>query len=918
MLAIVKLFLAVFFIMAAGSSLAAQIVYQGQGRQGFIHVPRNRGGGGGGRSIQPQTMAPQLIFEVRDSASHQPVAGAVVTVKCGENEVHGEAGTNGRVVFPNKYLKDTVDIKVRMMGYREMSGRFTISTATSSFYVGMKEDPTMLNSIIVQGDAVAMVMHGDTTVFNASAFKTMKGDPLENLLKKLPGVTIEDGVLMADGKQVTKILINGSSLFGNNVNRAMSLVYGDDVKSVKLFEEHDRDRLLESDTLKAKETVMDVRTKKPMNGITSTHLSFAGGAYTDKDDNGKAVTSGRGSVSFNRFKKDQPRISAGVSGSKNTDGNNPSTTPNSNLGANFNMNHRFHRKAIWSVYGNAGHAVSANHGGFTSTWMDNSSQAGRKDLRENDDGSTNKTFRFGANYGRAFKENSLLGNSMEFSMSAGDNESERMAQMLRAGVVASNELVKSNSSSHSFSGSYGGNYGLRRGKGQSFGVSWNIGASKSSSEGARLDTLAKSTRAIWLTNENENWSVSPSISVNFRQPVTETIAVMASWNTACSRSEVEDNYLDRILNQVDSINSKTYKTSNLNHSAYLGLDLGTYEGPFHAGVHALWHKTNLSRDEAFPYDRDARYSFDWMEYNGNLRYQKEKIKFNASAGSSASIPSINSLRNYIDNSSTLSLSSGNPDLKMSRSHYASMSLVLTTSKIATNWQVNANGAIRENSVVNKLTTFDKETTIPGYGYTFAAGSILSRPVNAGTSRSCSVSFSTSTASGFLKGSFSPRISYAYSDSPYYLGEELKTNRNRSSSFGINYESNFSDKFEISTNYGYGLSKETNQGEKIYDQNHHTAGLSIHVLLLEHLDGRINFNYTRQSTDSGFDNEIFKPNARLSYRFGEKLEKGVGIVFYDFLNKSNSRSISVQEEFIRESFNRIYGRAILLSFFWDIR
>ena len=57
----------------------------------------------------------------------------------------------------------------------------------------------------------------DTLEFNVASFKTKKDANIEDLLKELPGVEVDDdGTIRVNGKEVNKILVNGKPFFGND------------------------------------------------------------------------------------------------------------------------------------------------------------------------------------------------------------------------------------------------------------------------------------------------------------------------------------------------------------------------------------------------------------------------------------------------------------------------------------------------------------------------------------------------------------------------------------------------------------------------------------------------------------------------------------------------------------------------------
>ena len=62
---------------------------------------------------------------------------------------------------------------------------------------------------------------GDTTQFNADAYKTLPDASAEDLVQKLPGVIIEDGKVQAQGEDVKEVLVDGRPFFGNDPTAAL-------------------------------------------------------------------------------------------------------------------------------------------------------------------------------------------------------------------------------------------------------------------------------------------------------------------------------------------------------------------------------------------------------------------------------------------------------------------------------------------------------------------------------------------------------------------------------------------------------------------------------------------------------------------------------------------------------------------------
>lgn len=73
-----------------------------------------------------------------------------------------------------------------------------------------------LDEVVIKSRA-PITIKKDTLEFNVKSFKTKKDATVEDLLKKLPGVEVdEQGKITVNGKDVSKILVNGKPFFGDD------------------------------------------------------------------------------------------------------------------------------------------------------------------------------------------------------------------------------------------------------------------------------------------------------------------------------------------------------------------------------------------------------------------------------------------------------------------------------------------------------------------------------------------------------------------------------------------------------------------------------------------------------------------------------------------------------------------------------
>ncbi len=81
--------------------------------------------------------------------------------------------------------------------------------------IEMSPNKVNLKEIIAQG-RVPIKVKGDTIEYDADSFKTGQEENLEDILKKLPGIQVEDGKVYYQGKQINSIKVEGREIFGGN------------------------------------------------------------------------------------------------------------------------------------------------------------------------------------------------------------------------------------------------------------------------------------------------------------------------------------------------------------------------------------------------------------------------------------------------------------------------------------------------------------------------------------------------------------------------------------------------------------------------------------------------------------------------------------------------------------------------------
>ena len=133
-------------------------------------------------------------------------------------------------------------------------------------YLTLVEDSYLIGEAVITAQASKVQVRGDSLVFNADAYRLPPGSALEDLIKKLPGATIEeDGTVKINGKPVSKILIDGKEFFINDKNVALKNLPTNIIDNIKAYDrKSDLARITGIDDGE-EETVLDLTVKKGMN-----------------------------------------------------------------------------------------------------------------------------------------------------------------------------------------------------------------------------------------------------------------------------------------------------------------------------------------------------------------------------------------------------------------------------------------------------------------------------------------------------------------------------------------------------------------------------------------------------------------------------------------------------------------------------
>ena len=250
-----------------------------------------------------------------DADTKEGVVGAIVEVTSPKDSLFRRHYTSGHGGYfkTSPLPRGEYRIRSSFIGYKDYERTFKVDALPLSL-----GDMVMVQSAINVGVVVKEVVVpraqivGDTLRYSASQFKVTVDAELETLLRKLPGISINNGRIEAQGEVVKQIYVDNKEFFGGNVQQVLQSIPAQAVESIEVY-----NRLSEASQITGVDDgdggkVINIVTKGSLSHSEFGKMHAAAGAGSDRTPSPKCngdysnLLKGRYSVggSLNIFRDD--------------------------------------------------------------------------------------------------------------------------------------------------------------------------------------------------------------------------------------------------------------------------------------------------------------------------------------------------------------------------------------------------------------------------------------------------------------------------------------------------------------------------------------------------------------------------------------------------------------------------------------
>lgn len=825
-----------------------------------------------------------------------------------------------------------------------------------------------IDEIVVEEVQERVRMRGDTTVFNADAFKVNPDASAEDLVAKMPGVVVgQDGTVEAQGEQVQRVMVDGREFFGSDPAVALRNLPADVIESVEVYDR-------QSD--QAQFTGFnDGDPEKTINIVTRTGMSNGrfGKVYGGYGDDERYITGG----SANIFDDDR-RISI--------------------IGLSNNVNQQnFAFEDLLGLMGDDGRGGGRRGPGMRGRRGPRGGRGGfnPRDFLVGQQGGLNHTTSLGLNYSddigskldvsgsyffnrMANSNDAFLDRQLflpdeqsqfynESTQSSSTNYNHRLNARIEYEIDENNSLMirpslsfQNNSAASLQSGFNVLNTGAMLNESLSNYTSDNLGYT-SSTDILFRHRFPKQGRTISTSLEvglNDRWGDTDQFSVT--EFYADDLAAEDSTydqeidSESAGRSfELDIDYTEPIgeRGQLRLSYEPSYGKNVSDRSAYvLDLQTGRYtrldptysslfdndvvrqrggityqwriEDTFELQLGAEVQNERLLGDQTYPVAFDLDRSFFSILPEVELEFEfGDELDLDIDYRTDTNTPSVNQLQDVIDNTNPLFLTSGNPDLEPSYAH----SIRLRGRR--GDWRAGRmlfafmNVTYQRNPIGTASLLAVRDTVLTR-GVTLQQGSQFSYPVNlSDPSISARSFFGVGTPFPLLESNLNFRGGVSYTRSPGLINGVVNMATQYALNSGLTLGSNISERLDFTVSYGADYTIASNSFYEQLDENffRHDAGLRFTWLPIGGLVIESSLTYNDYL---GLDEELYPTtfimNAGLGYKFLQQDAAELKLVVGDIFNQETGISRSITELYVQDSRTQVLGRYILLNLSYRFR
>jgi len=894
----------------------------------------------------------RLSGTIVNQQDNLPMVGAtlkLVSMRDSTKVNYRRSDIKGEFVF-DKLTKGRFRLEITYIGSQNYTKEVIVGGKSENIgTIILEPSATNLGGVEIRGTAERAEQKGDTTQYNATAFKVTQDATTEDLVKKMPGITIENGTVKAHGEDVKRVLVDGKQFFGEDPSVTLKNLPAEVVDKIQVFDKlSDQAAWSGFDDGSGQKTINIVTRNAKKTGQFG---KFSAGYGTDdryllganvnffNGDRKITLLGMSNNVNQQNFSADDVIGSGGGGRSGGRGGSSMQVGPSS---------------GIFST-----HAIGFN---YTDSWGSklvlNASYFWNKGENINNK-LVNRQYILGEDASQYYNE---------ISKSESDNVNHRLNMRIEYNPDSSNSFIVTPrlslqyNNSKSYSAALTGidpeftpdnliNESFNKNEGDANGYNFNNdflyrykfqkkGRTASINIGTGIcnryrDSYVNNLSVFYNSEEGKSNDTTDqygktlsdgltlSSNLVYTEPLSKNSQLQLNYSVSYSENSNDKKTYNYVASQqnytsFDTLLSNIYDNDYITHRVGTGFLYQTEMMNLNAGV--SYQYAALQGNTSFPYIDSTRKTFNSVLPNLMLNFKFTKFtNLRITYRASTNAPSATQLQKVVDNSNPILLSTGNPSLKQEFRNFA-MARFSHSNKEKT---VNLFGLLFFQNTMNYL----GNSTLIASSDTIINGEEINRGTQLSMPENLDGAWNTRAivTIGFPVKPIKSNLNFNTGVSFNQLPSLINARSNLSKTYGINLgavlSSNINEKidFTLTYNINYNLVENTIQPSL---NNNYFFQIGSIQFNWEFWKGFFVQNSVTYQNYNGISANINDQYTLWNFNLGKKIFKNksgeIKLSCYDILGENKSLNRSVTDTYIEDSNTQVLQQYFMLAFTYSLR
>src|SRR4030095_4379358 len=188
-------------------------------------------------SLSSFSQTPVLSGTIRDAENKQPLSGATVKIVRGTDSLTEVSDKTGSFEFKNLADTGRYNLVISFLGYELTKKEIIWANVTQKIDdILVSREAKTLGGVTVISTPPLTKQKADTTEISASQLKVNPDANSEDLIKKAPGITVENGQVKVGGEQVRKVTVDGRDFFVDDATATLRNLPAEIVDKIQVFD----------------------------------------------------------------------------------------------------------------------------------------------------------------------------------------------------------------------------------------------------------------------------------------------------------------------------------------------------------------------------------------------------------------------------------------------------------------------------------------------------------------------------------------------------------------------------------------------------------------------------------------------------------------------------------------------------------